>query len=214
MNTAQDTLAVPPETAHAHAQLLARTDLQFDFPSLTPPSLPGWLLKLFKWIAAFKPEFQVAGWILLAAAAALLIWFLGRKAWQYYKTYRGRDVEAAAPAVKWRPAPLTAKLLLNDADALAMAGRYGEAAHLLLLRGIQDIAERNPSLLRPALTSREISALRQLPQIPRAAFAQIAEIVELGFFAEHALGADDFKRCRTEYERFAFPAGWSADAAR
>jgi hypothetical protein len=199
--------------ARAHAELLARSDLQFDFPSLTTPVLPGWLQSLVKWIVAFKPALQTAGWIALACAGALLIWFLGRKAWRYCRARAG-DGEVKEPAVEWRPAPLAAKLLLNDADALAMAGRYGEAAHLLLLRGIQDIAERNPALLRPALTSREIGALQQLPQIPRSAFARIAQIVELAFFAERAVGADDFNRCRAEYERFAFPAAWSAEAAR
>lgn len=213
MSPAQGASAAPAGTAHAHAELLARNDLQFDFPSLNAPSLPDWLLSLFKWIAALEPALQAAGWILLVAAALLLIWFVGRKAWRYHRRHVRDGAEAAHPLGEWRPAPLAAKLLLNDADALAMAGRYGEAAHLLLLRGIQDIAERNPSLLRPALTSREIGALQQLPQVPRSAFARIAEIVELAFFAERAMGADDFKRCRAEYERFAFPAGWSAGAA-
>ncbi len=115
--------------------------------------------------------------------------------------------------VAWQPLPQTAKLLLDDADRLAMAGRYGDAAHLLLLRGIEDIAERNPRLLRPALTSREIAALKQLPQLPRGAFQSIAQIVEQALFAERALGQEDFRRCRAEYERLAFAAGWAAEAA-
>lgn len=205
-------MPIPAGVEHAHAELLARTDLQFDFPPLTHPSLPHWFLDLLKWLATLRPVLQYAGWIVLGCAAALVIWFAGRKAWRYYRMRAGEVAEARQPAMAWQPAPLAAKLLLNDADALAMAGRYGDAAHLLLLRGIQDIAERNPSLLRPALTGREIGVLQQLPQVPRSAFARIAQIVEQALFAERTVGAEEFKRCRAEYERFAFPAAWSAGA--
>jgi hypothetical protein len=213
VNAAPGVSAVPPGTVHAHAELLARADLQFDFPALTPPPLPGWFLALLKWMGTIRLELRYAEWILLGCAAVLLIWFAGRKAWEYLRGRAADSLEVAEPAIDWRPASQAAKLLLNDADALAAAGRYGDAAHLLLLHGIQDIAERNPALLRPALTSREIGGLQQLPQIPRGAFMRIAQIVELPLFAERALTASDFMRCRSEYERFAFPAAWSPEAA-
>jgi hypothetical protein len=206
----QTVSALSPGAVHAHAQLLARRDLQFDFPALTNPTLPHWLLGFFKWLETLRPELQ---WLLFGGAGLLLLWLGGRAFWRRFKARPGGRTETPPPGIAWQPAPQTAKLLLDDADALAMAGCYGAAAHLLLLRGIQDIAERNPALLRPALTSREIGALQQLPQIPRNAFARIAEIVEQALFAGRALGVDDFSSARSEYERLALPAAWSADAA-
>jgi len=40
---------------------------------------------------------------------------------------------------------------LGDADALAAEGRFAEAAHLLLVRGVnRDFAAKRPGVLRPA----------------------------------------------------------------
>jgi hypothetical protein len=103
--------------------------------------------------------------------------------------------------------------LLSDADALAAKGRYAEAIHLLLLRSIQEIAQHRPTILKPALTSREISALRELPEAARLAFAQIARIVEQALFAGREVGSHEYAQCRQAYERFAFPDLWSSRAA-
>ena len=66
------------------------------------------------------------------------------------------------------------------------AGRYSEAAHLLLFRSIEDIDARRPDLVRPALTSRDIAALPRSPARPRRAFARIAMMVERSLFARAA----------------------------
>ena len=115
---------------------------------------------------------------------------------------------AEAPDESWRPEEAPARQLLSEADALAARGLFSEAAHLLLFRSIEDIDQRRPELVRPALTSRDIAALPAIPDRPRGAFARIAAMVERSLFARRPLGADDWHDCRAAYEDFAFAEGW------
>ena len=98
---------------------------------------------------------------------------------------------------------------LKLSDALAARGKFAEAAHLLLLRSIEHIRAHKPDFVKPALTSREIETLGQLPGQPRTAFASLVQVVEHVLFAGHDIDGADFARCREAYERFAFPAYWS-----
>ncbi len=61
---------------------------------------------------------------------------------------------------------------LDEADALAAKGRFAEAIHHLLLRSVEDIARRRPKLVRPALTSRELSASDGIPAARRAIYSR------------------------------------------
>ena len=116
-----------------------------------------------------------------------------------------------APA-SWQPSPERARLLLADADALAAAGRYDEAAHLLLLVAVQEIGERRPGLLRPALTAREIAALPALSPQARDVFGTIARIVERCIFGGRSLAAGDYAPIRAAFEQFTIPDIWRAAA--
>jgi len=97
-------------------------------------------------------------------------------------------------------------VLLTELDRLAAEGRYGEAAHLILFRSIEDIDGRWPNLVRPALTSRDIAAHRGLPERARQTFGDIARVVEHAVFGGRALSAEDFARCRRAYETLALPS--------
>src|SRR6185369_17130871 len=101
------------------------------------------------------------------------------------------------------PEAKEARELLSEADALAAQGLYSEAAHLLLFRSIEDIDDKRPDLLRPALTSRDICALEEIPGPPRSAFARIAAMVERSLFAGRPLVSSDWGDCRAAYEEFA-----------
>jgi len=153
----------------------------------------------------FVREPEALFWGGLVIGAALIIWFVVR---EVLALRRRRRPEAVAPA-DWRPDVGAARALLDEADALAAAGRFGEAIHLLLFRSIDDIAGRRPGLLRPALTSRDIAALDQMPGEARSAFGRIAQEVERSFFGGRSVAADDFTRARQDYEVFAFSEGWS-----
>ena len=114
----------------------------------------------------------------------------------------------SAPA-DWRPTEAVARALLDEADKLAAAGRYAEAARLLLHRSIEEIEGRRPRLVRPALTSREISGLPDIPEAARTTFAAIAAVVERSFFGGRDVDAAGFAECRRTYEAFAFPGAWA-----
>ena len=88
---------------------------------------------------------------------------------------------------------------LDEADVLAAAGRYGEAVHALLLRGVGAIRQRYPRALAPALTSRDIAVLPVLPVATRDAFAGIAQRSERAVFAERDLVREDWEACRALY---------------
>jgi hypothetical protein len=190
----------------AHRALLHTRGLQLNFKAAPqPPDPPGWLIELLRGLAQLGPVFQFLFWGGLALAVALILWFVLR---ELMAIRLKRRVQAAAPA-DWRPEPGKALALLEEADRLAAAGRFGEAIHLLLFRSIDDIAGRRPGLVRPALTSRDIARLEQMPPPARGAFARIAERVEHSVFGGRAMGSEDFARARGDYEAFAFSEGWS-----
>ncbi len=191
--------------AAAHQALLHTRGLQLDFAAAPPPpQIPAWLRALAHALVAFGPVLQFVFWGGLALGAVLIVWFVVREV----MASRWRETKAAAP-IDWRPEAAAARALLEDADRLAAAGRFGEAIHVLLFRSIDDLAGRRPGLIRPALTSRDIAGLDQMPAPARSAFGRIAEQVERSFFGGRPVSADDFAHARGDYETFAFSEGWS-----
>jgi hypothetical protein len=192
--------------AAAHQALLHTRGLQLDFKAAPqPPPPPAWIEDVLRALGAIAPIFKFVFWGGLALGAALILWFVAREIWE---TRLKRKSAPVAPT-DWRPEPEAARALLEEADRLAAAGRFGEAIHLLLFRSIDDIAGRRPGLVRPALTSRDIARLDQMPPPARSAFARIAERVEHSFFGGRPVGSEDFAQARGDYETFAFSEGWS-----
>ena len=190
-----------------HALVKDRS-LQFQFPQDPPtPAPPSWLIRLIEFLRAHEAWFRYGAWILLGLAAlALLVWAF--RLWQR----RGLSSPAISASVMrpWQPSPERARLLLADADALAGQGRFAEAAHLLLRIAIQEIGERRPGAVTPALTSREIATLDALSPRARDVFGSIALVVERCLFGGRALAQGDFALCRAAFERFTVPDAWSA----
>ena len=191
--------------ATAHQALLHTRGLQLDFKAAPPPPpVPGWVGAVLRFLIEFAPVLKFLFWGGLAVGVALLAWFIVGEV----MATRRRTSEAAAHA-DWRPEPERARALLEEADRLATAGRFGEAIHLLLFRSIDDLIGRRPGLIRPAFTSRDIARLDQMPVPARSAFARIAERVERSFFGGRPVGSEDFAQARGDYEAFAFSEGWS-----
>lgn len=121
---------------------------------------------------------------------------------------RARPDAAEATEPEWRPEAGPARQLLREADALAAAGHYAEAVHLLLRRSIEEIERHRPHLVRPALTSRDIAADPALPRDARRVFSGIATIVETSLFGGRPVNAAGWDEARTAYEDFALPQAW------
>jgi hypothetical protein len=193
--------------AAAHRKLLQTPGLQFDFKSVVLPKRPSWLEPIARLLEALGPFLKLLFWGGLAIGVGLLVYFIGRELLGARFAGWRRKAKPQADA-GWRPEPAKARALLEDADRLAAEGRFDEAAHLILFRSIDDLAERKPGVVRPALTSRDIAGLTAMPAIARAAFANIARAVETSFFGARQIGAEGYAECRGAYEAFAFAEGW------
>jgi hypothetical protein len=197
--------AAEQELAAAHRALLKTRDIQFDFAVVgPPPAPPPWLEPLVKLLQALGPVLKYVFFGGLIVGAALILFFLVRE-FAPQRWFR-RKIQVAV--TDWRPEPGAARALLEDADGLAAAGRFEEAIHLLLFRSIDDLRDRRPGAVKPALTSRDIAELSVLPAAPREAFARLARSVELSFFGGRPAGQGEFGAARADYEAFAFAEGW------
>ncbi|MCP5380715.1 MAG: hypothetical protein H6914_09955 [Novosphingobium sp.] len=196
------------QTARHWEAVRAESDLQFaPLPEPRPPETPEWLKRLQEWLRdLLGPAGEWIGqnwpllrWILLGIAALLLLIL----AWRLIAPQLGLRRPRNAEAENWTPDEEAALALLEDADALAAAGRFDEATHLLLLRSVRQIRDARPDWLEPSSTAREIAALPGLPDKERGAFALIAERVERAVFALSPLDAGDWQAARAAYADFA-----------
>jgi hypothetical protein len=197
-----------PDIAYAHARLLRDSDLQFDRTGFTAPDIPRWFHWIgdaLQWIA---PALKYVFWGGLILIGGLILFAVGRE-FLKLRGPRARTTKAPTPIdPEWRPDAAAARDLLASADSLAAEGRFAEAAHLLLLRSVEDIQKRQPKALRVSLTTREIATLKAIPEGARPAFVRIGHVVERSLFGSAAVGAADFADCRQAYEAFALPEGW------
>jgi hypothetical protein len=208
---AANSMPQPAGQDMAWQMLMRHHDIQFAFPdSPAETPMPGWLRRVLDFLHSHARLIDNIGWALLIIAVLVLAFFLvrhiARRGWAQ------AEAPPMHPLPAWQPDIVQARLLLRDADALAQQGRFEDAAHLLLLVCIQELGERRPGLVLPALTSREIAHLDALSPQARRIFSEIASVVERCLFGGRALGAEDFAQVRRAFEEFAFPDAWQAAA--
>lgn len=197
----------------AFSQVRGEYDIQFSASfAKQPDPPPQWWEDIQKWLSEnLEPlvNFIIRVWpvvsdILIGALALGVLALL----WVILSPYIADWHERQAGAVPdWTPDRQVARLLLEEADALAAQGRYDEAAHLLLYRSIEDIEARRPELLRPSTTAREIGAFQALSDRARGAFGVIAGHVEASFFARRPLDRSAWDSSREAYRAFALDGG-------
>jgi hypothetical protein len=218
--------------AAAHAALKADPSTQFVLRPAPPrPPPPQWLIdffewlgrvlkpvtRFFDWLSSFMPEAPYARiflWTVIALAAAALLWIVWQRlrhgVWRLPRRRRGTAVPVDASEDVWSPDAAPVRAWLREADAMAEQGRFAEAVHHLLFRSIEDIAQRRPRLVRPALTSRELAAAEAIPPSARDLFARIARLVEHSLFGGRDVMAEDWQSARAAYADFALPGTWRA----
>lgn len=209
--------SVPPEGVtdpsgfdRAHAAMMADKTLQHVLPGLPERKPPApWLRPFFDGLGAVSGGVTLLVWGAIILAIALIIFLIVRELYGVQLGWKKGRKAGKTGATDWRPDREKARVLLLDADALAAEGRYDEAVHMLLLRGVADITARRPRLIGPALTSRDIAALPDLPEQARPAFALIAEIVERSFFGGRPVDEAGFQQARAAYEQLVFSGTWS-----
>jgi hypothetical protein len=204
----------------AHAALLQQSDLQFQLSRAAQPKPPPWvewLAKLLKPLAdslspaakALAPLAPYIFWTGVALGAAFILFLIGQRLFAVKRGVVIGGLKLSAGAEPWRPAPEQARALLEEADRLACEGRFVEAAHLILLRSIQDIQARRPRAVAVSLTSRDIARLEVLPPSARLLFAGIAEAVEISLFGGRAMDGEGYARCRDAYSSFVEAGSWA-----
>lgn len=184
----------------------ADSSIQFaPVPPPAPPRPPQWLQRLQEWLTdAMGPlaeglvrAWPVLKWVLIVSAALLAAWLL----WRLLAPLAGWRIRPRGES-EWTPDRQEALILLEDADALAAAGRFDEATHLLLQRSVGQIRRARPEWLDPSSTAREIAALPALPARARRGFGIIANRVERSLFALRPLEAADWQAARAAYAEF------------
>ncbi len=200
--------------AAAQAKLLHDSSIQFHFAAAPPPQPPPppWLLALLQAITqALHGLAEPLGyllWALLIGGVLSILVFLGRDLLAPPKLRQTKILGALDKEAAWRPDRAVARALLEDADRLAAAGQFTEAAHVLLFRSIEDVRNRAPHLIAPSLTSRDIARLPEIPAAPRSAFGKISDVVEQAVFGRRPVDERGWIACRDAYALFAFPDGW------
>ena len=210
-------VAADPSALRAiHARLLHDRSLQFDFSTVAAPKLPripDWLQALSRFLAKVleggPPLLKIVFWVGLGAAVLLVVWLILREILGVRFAARRKTKTARPAPADWGPDARRARALLENADRLAALGRFDQAVRLILHRGVEDIEDRRPRLVKPALTARDIAALESVPPAARAAFTRIAAIVEFSAFAGQPIGQAAFDQCRDAYEAFVRPQAWS-----
>ncbi|QBM76306.1 DUF4129 domain-containing protein [Sphingomonas sp. AAP5] len=216
--------------AAAHAALKADPAVQFTLQRAPPPPQPPeWLVQLGKWLGKlFEPVGRALLWIgsrmphwpyarillwgVLGLVAIAILWAVYTRVrhgeWRWPRFVRRRPTVSQPIDEAWAPDAAPVHEWLREADLLAAEGRYAEAVHHLLRRSIDDIARRRPQLVRPALTSRELSASSAIPFSARDLFAGIARLVERSLFGGRPVDASDWTQARAAYRDFALPGSW------
>lgn len=134
-------------------------------------------------------------WLLGLGLVALLAVFLGAAFRRAPRADVGLPTRGGGPA----PAQALPQAPYDEAEALAGAGRFDEAVHVLLLRALDLLARQAGLTLTPSLTSRE--ALARLPLTPgaRQALASLVQAVEVSRFGGRALDAHAWQEARAAW---------------
>ncbi|MDB5471194.1 MAG: hypothetical protein JWR84_2754 [Caulobacter sp.] len=190
--------------------MMADKTLQHVLPGVPKPRPPpDWLKPFLEGLGAMSGLVTLVVWGAILLGVALVIFLIVRELYGVQLGWKGGKGKAKTGATDWRPDREKARILLLDADGLAAEGRFDEAVHMLLLRGVADIVARRPRLIGPALTSRDIAGLPDLPERARPAFALIAEIVERSFFGGRPVDEAGWLQAREAYEQLVFSGTWS-----
>jgi hypothetical protein len=201
----------------AHEAYLKNTDLQLERPEWEaealppPPPPPPWLKWLADLLSALAPIFVYLFYAIVIAVIGGILYFIFGEALRvrFGKSGAGKVDAEDDDLIDVRPDAAMARSLLEEADALARAGKFAEAVHLLLFRSIEDIQTRLEGGVPKSLTAREIGGLQDLPERAKRGLGPIIRIVERSFFGGREVDADGWQEARASYQDFAFGEAWA-----
>jgi len=139
-------------------------------------------------------------WGAVIAAVLVILWTMRDNILQLFR--RPVALEAQSQPQASLP-PISVERLQGaqlEADELASQGRFVEAMHVLLLRGLAELRRSFRLRFADSLTSRELLGLLPLPATTLGALTDIVERVELAYFGERAVVASDYQACRESFD--------------
>lgn len=211
--------------------LKADRSVQFQLTPTPPePEMPAWIEALGRflesilrpvgrfaqWLFSWMPDApyaRIALGILLLVGVLTLVWLIADRVrhGDWSPPWRSRAAPAptmGAAELAWLPEEASARAWIDEADALARQGRFAEAVHCLLLRSIEDMAQRWPDAVCPSSTSRELAMSEILTERARPLFTGLARLVEESLFGGRPVGESGWREARGVYTRFALPETW------
>lgn len=183
-------LAAPADRAdEAARRVLSDTGYQTELPDGSvlpdPPSDPG-VAGQIEPTGAFATIARLVFWILAGVVVVVaLLWLARALAARYEKKPQAAAAPVAAASKETPP-------VLVDPEALAGAGRYGEAIHALLLRVLVEL--KQGAKIRPAWTSREIVTHVPLADPARDGLRGLVDAVERTHFGGAPADAAEYRR--------------------
>jgi hypothetical protein len=179
--------AIPADRVREAVDLVLADDaLQRALPKPTPVPAP---------LEIPEPLVLLVKLLLAAAVAVALVLaavWLVRRLRPGARDVAPEDAEGAAAA------PVAIPIV--RAQALAAAGRYAEAIHVLLLETMEALSRA--SRLAPSLTSREVVARVSVPERARDALADLVLAVEISRFGGAEAGQYEFSLCLARFHDF------------
>lgn len=163
---------------------------------------------------SFAPELmQLLLYLAIAAAVAVIAVIL----FNALSGYKRKGPQTIQTADEKDEAPGTAALRMEhaqmSADALARAGDFAEAMHILLLQSVTELRRRLGISIADALTSREILERLKISGLGKNALGDIVARVELTHFGGRLPNAEDYLACRSSFETLRESLGGEKAAA-
>ncbi|WP_299620029.1 hypothetical protein [Pelagibius sp.] len=193
-------LSDPERVEESRDQILGSERFQTDRPepldievNIEPFQLPAWLG-------------QAIIWTIVAIAVVMIAVFLYNAFQNRSGLKLNRDSAQTAPQRVDTPVRAQRKAIdartLEEADALAAAGRFAEAIHLLLLVAMDHLRRDLGPRIAPALTGREILHLAALPQALAEPLGRMVSLSEIKHFGGRDAAGPDYALCRQDFLAF------------
>lgn len=167
----------------------------FDFPMRAPTT--------FKDGSGGSPSgvSEALLWVLGIGAGVAILAVIASAAMRWQRVRKTKpDVVTQGPIGGVDPGLEALPASLREARALAAAGRFEEAVHVLLRGALDYLRGRSGFTLEAALTSREVLAKAPIESDTRGAFGDLVGSVEVSLFGGYPVSAADFERCASSFE--------------
>lgn len=158
---------------------------------------------------------QTTLWVIAIIAGLALLYFVARELWSLRlgtgkKRFEATDATVRARVTGSGDEEGGPRSLLDEADALAARGAFGEAIHLILMHSLGRLESVSERAVGRSLTAREI--LRGSPITARARefLGAIVGASELTHFGGRDAGETDYRSCREAFQGFTAETGGSA----